>query len=479
MKMKTVIEPFRIKSVEPIRITDVRERMELLEAAYYNPFMLRADDVTIDLLSDSGTGAMSAAQWGALIGGDESHAGSRSLHELKGAVRDIFTLEEVIPSLDIRVLERLLFSFMCKPGQVIPNNTHYDTTRANLESLGVRALDLPSRSDEETDSLFNGNMDVAALQSFLEKERERVPFVMMTVTNRKAGGQPVSLDNIQQVKETIEPYGIPLLIDATGFAENGMFIKLREKGQQGYTALEITSKFFSYADGILFSAKKGGLSNIGGFLALRDADLARRLMNPLMLTEGFDIKGGISGRDLAAMALGLYESLEEDYLRYRLRTIEYITEKLSAAGIPVIEPPGGHSLFIDARSLLPHLPPERYPAQSLACALYIFAGIRVMEFGSLTFGRHGDSGQFTPASHEWIRLTLPRRVYTQSHFDYVIEAFEMIRDVAQYLPGLKITHFYPYCRHATAQFHTDHLFPVNDPDQEEYEPEARASLCGC
>lgn len=464
MRSRTLIEPFKIKSVEPIRFTTAAERFRLLEIAKYNVFLLRARDVMIDLLTDSGTGAMSAAQWGAVMTGDESYAGAESFYEFQTAVQKIFGMPEVIPAHQGRAAERLLFGEICKKGHVVPNNTHFDTTRANLEYLGVRAVDLVIPQGRDTRSMhpFKGNMDIEALSRCIERDRDRIPFVLITITNNSGGGQPVALENVKQVKRLIEPLGIPLYIDAARFAENAYFIKMREPGQAHRSPLEIAQEFFSYADGALMSAKKDGMGNIGGFLALRDRKLAENVRNNLILTEGFPTYGGLAGRDLAALALGLFEALDEHYLKYRLRTAEYMAEKLRSYGVPIMEPPGGHAIYLDAKSMLSHLEPLEFPGQSLACALYLYGGIRPVEIGSVMFGAKDENGQSVPAPNELVRMAFPRRAYTQSHFDYVAEIIGEIKAFAADLPGMEITHEPPFLRHFTAHFRPKHPFPPND-----------------
>ncbi|MDJ0837585.1 MAG: tryptophanase [Acidobacteriota bacterium] len=465
MHHELLFEPFRIKTVEPIRLTTADERRRLLASAHYNLFLLHADDVVIDLLTDSGTGAMSTDQWGALMTGDESYAGSHSYYAFRDAVRDIFTMHEVIPVHQGRAAEHLLFSNICRAGQLVPNNTHFDTTRANLEAVGVEALDLPDPIGHDTALRhpFKGNMDLNALAELLAREHKRIPFVLLTITNNSAGGQPVSLENVRRIKEIIQPYDKPLYIDAARFAENAYFIKMREPGQAHKTAMEIARELFSMTDGVLMSAKKDGMANIGGFLALRDKDLAEQLRGTLVLTEGFPTYGGLAGRDLAALAVGFYEALDEHYLRYRLRTAEYVAEQLEDRGIPVLEPPGGHGVYVDAARLLPHIPPGHFPGLSLACALYLAGGVRSVEIGSLMFGAHDDQGHFVPAEHELLRLAFPRRVYTQSHFDYVVQVLQRIKDYAELLPGMEMVYEAPRLRHFISHFLPRGNFPEFTP----------------
>jgi len=461
MHHKVLIEPFKIKSVEPIPFIHHRERRQYLQTAHYNVFLIHANHVMIDLLTDSGTGAMSAAQWGAIMTGDEAYAGSESYWEFKRAVQDIFTFPEVIPTHQGRAAERLLFGQICNDDHIVPNNTHFDTTRANLEVLGVKALDLniPEGKDCKAIHPFKGNMDLAALESLLEQESDRIPFVMITITNNSAGGQPVSLQNIRDVRSLSKRYGKPVYIDAARFAENAYFIKSREPGQSERSTLDIARDIFHESDGVLMSAKKDGMANIGGFLALRDHELAQAVRNTLILTEGFPTYGGLAGRDLAALARGFYEALDEQYLAYRIRTIEYLAEKLRALDIPIMEPPGGHAIYLDAHGLLPHLRPDQYPGQSLTCALYLYGCIRGVEIGSVMFGAKDQQGNFVPAINELVRLAFPRRVYTQSHSDYIVEVLDWIKDISDRLPPMQITYEPPYLRHFTSHFKPTHEFP--------------------
>ncbi|MCB1042256.1 MAG: tryptophanase [Acidobacteria bacterium] len=464
MHHRIMIEPFRIKSVEPIRFTDEKERRQLLRQAHYNLFFLHANDVMIDLLTDSGTGAMSAAQWGAVMTGDESYAGADSYWAFKKAVQDICVMPEVIPTHQGRAAERLMFGNVCRKGHIVPNNTHFDTTRANLEVLGVKALDLviPEGRDPKSHHPFKGDMDIEALKSCVRDHAADIPFVMLTITNNSGGGQPVSMANVKAVKQVLVPYNIPLYIDAARFAENAYFIKMREPGYSDLTPLQIARAFFAHCDGVLMSAKKDGMANIGGFLALKDTALANRIRNTLILTEGFPTYGGLAGRDLAAIALGLYEALDEDYLRYRVRTSAYMAEQLKAADVPIMEPPGGHAIYIDARALLDHVAPLRLPGQSLACALYLYGGIRACEIGTVMFGSKDEHGNPLPAPNDLVRLAFPRRVYTQSHFDYVVEVVSWIAKRAAELPGMKITHEPPFLRHFTSHFEPEHDYPEGD-----------------
>ncbi|HEU5174301.1 MAG TPA: tryptophanase [Gemmatimonadaceae bacterium] len=458
MAFRTIIEPFRVKTVEPIRQTTPAERAAALAAAHYNVFLLKADDVLIDLLTDSGTGAMSVFQWSGMMKGDESYAGARSFTVFEKAVRDITRFTHVIPTHQGRAAEHILFSTAVRPGDIVPNNTHFDTTRANVQDRGGVALDLPipEGHDPQSDHPFKGNMDVDALERTLREHRDRVPLVMVTITNNSEGGQPVSMGNVRAVSEVCKRHGVPLFIDACRFAENAWFIKTREPGYANRTPMEIAQELFALADGCTMSAKKDGMSNIGGFLAMNDGELARRCRTRLVLTEGFPTYGGLAGYDLEAIAVGLREALDEDYLRYRIRSIEYLGEKLLAAGIPIVTPTGGHALYLDAKRWLPHIPQSRFPAWALSCVLYLEGGIRAAEIGSVMFGRQPD-GTERPADLELVRLAFPRRVYTQSHVDYVAEVLIHVNTMASRIRGVRITEAPEVLRHFTAR-----LAPVDD-----------------
>ncbi|HXG25776.1 MAG TPA: tryptophanase [Candidatus Binatia bacterium] len=452
-RWRTIIEPFRIHSVEPIRLTTVEQREAALEAAGYNLFNLHADDVLIDLLTDSGTGAMSRDQWAAIQHGDESYAGSPSWFTFLDAVRGLFPFTHVIPTHQGRAAEKILFSVVGGPGRLVPNNTHFDTTRANVEATGAEAIDLviPEGRDPAALHPFKGNMDVGALDRLLAERAPDVPVVFVTVTNNSGGGQPVSLENLRAVRAVCDRHGVPLFLDACRFAENAWFIKLREAGQADRSIVEIVREMASLADGMTMSAKKDGLANIGGWLAMHDDALAERCRNLLILTEGFPTYGGLAGRDLEAIAQGLREVVHEDYLRYRVRSIEYLGEALDAAGVPLVKPFGGHAVYLDARALLPHVPPLEYPGQALAVALYREGGIRGCEIGTVMFGRHPD-GSETPAAMDLVRLAIPRRTYTQSHVDYVIEVVRWVASRASELRGFRIAEQPPALRHFTARF---------------------------
>jgi tryptophanase len=445
MPVQTIIEPFKIKTVEPIRWTTREERERLLRAAHYNLFLLPAEDVLIDLLTDSGTGAMSTRQWAAIMEGDESYAGSKSFERFRRSVQAIFGYRHVIPTHQGRAAERILFSVMCKKGDVVPNNTHFDTTRANVEFVGAEAVDLPGREGEQLSAPypFKGNMDVEGLERLVERVgRKRVPLVMLTITNNSGGGQPASLENIRAVRAVCLKHGIPLYFDACRFAENAYFIKLRENGYESKTPKAIAQEIFSLGDGCTMSAKKDGLANIGGFLCTNDDALAQQEKNLLILTEGYPTYGGLAGRDLEAIAVGLEEVLEEDYLRYRIVSTAYLGRHIAEQGVPIVQPPGGHAVYLDARAFLPHIPPEQFPGVALAGELYLEGGIRSVEIGTLMFGG--------AAKMDLVRLAIPRRVYTQSHIDYVIEIILEVWKRRERIRGLKLTYEAPFLRHFTA-----------------------------
>ncbi|HEY7925458.1 MAG TPA: tryptophanase [Vicinamibacteria bacterium] len=453
LHFKTIIEPFRIKTVESVKFTERDDRERALADAGHNVFLLKGEDVLIDLLTDSGTGAMSAAQWGAIMQGDETYAGSRSFYRFRDVVQDLTGFKHVIPTHQGRAAERILFHSVLQPGDVVPNNNHFDTTRANVEVEKAEARDLVIPEGRVPSQLhpFKGNMDLPALERTLQQDGDRVPLVMVTVTNNTGGGQPVSLENVRGVRKLCDRYQKPFFLDACRFAENAWFVKSREAGQAGRAPKEIAREMFSLADGCTMSAKKDGLSNIGGFLALNDDAWAERCRNLLILTEGFPTYGGLAGYDLEAVARGLEEVVEEPYLRYRIRSTEYLHERLVAAGVPVIQPAGGHAVYIDARALLPHIPPLAYPGIALVNALYVEAGIRGVEIGSVMFGRQPDGSERAPAM-DLVRLAIPRRVYTQSHIDYVAEAVIGVAALKQQLRGYRITKAPAVLRHFTALF---------------------------
>jgi tryptophanase len=426
-----------------------------LRRAGYNLFGLHADQVLIDLLTDSGTGAMSSRQWAAMMDGDESYAGSKSFYRFQSVVRDITGLHEVIPTHQGRAAERILFSTLVQPGHVVPNNTHFDTTRANIEYCGAEARDLgiPEGREPANRHPFKGNVDVAALERTIDEVGvERIPIVMVTVTNNSGGGQPVSLENLKAVRALCDRYHLRLYLDACRFAENAYFIKLREAAYADWSVARIAREIFHQADGCTMSAKKDGLANIGGFLAMNDPDLAARCRNLLILTEGFPTYGGLAGYDLEAVATGLEEVLDEEYLRYRLRSTAYLAERAEAAGVPVVQPPGGHAVYLDARALLPHIPPSQYPAQALCVELYRAGGVRGVEIGSVMFGKPAPDGSESPAAMELVRLAIPRRTYTQSHIDYVGEVIALVASRKQQLRGYRIVEQAPWLRHFSARF---------------------------
>ena len=454
--MKTIIEPFRIKTVEPIRITTREERQGMLTEAGWNVFLLKAEDVLIDLLTDSGTSAMSHNQWAAMMQGDESYSGSRSWFRFEAVVKEVFGFQNVIPTHQGRAAERILFSIMCKKGDVVPNNTHFDTTRANIEFTGAEAVDvvIPEGRQPELNHPFKGNLDTAALKELIAHVgTENIPLILITVTNNSGGGQPVSMANIKAVSAIAKEHGIPLYLDACRFAENAYFIKLREDGYAGKSVKEIALEMFSYADGCTMSAKKDAFANIGGFLCTNDTDLARQEKDLLILTEGYPTYGGLAGRDLDAIAVGLREVLEEDYLRYRFASTRYLGENISSEGVPIVQPPGGHAIYIDAKNFLPHIPPAQFPGQALACELYLEGGLRGVEIGSVMFGKKDPvTGKEIPAAMELVRLAIPRRVYTQSHMDYVVEVILEVWKRREKISGLEITYEAPFLRHFTARF---------------------------
>ena len=450
---RTIIEPFRIHSVEPMRLTTRAERAAALAAAGYNLFGLQAEQVLIDLLSDSGTGAMSAEQWAGVQRGNEAYAGAPSFYRFRDSVTSLFPFRHILPTHQGRAAEKILFTVTGGPGRIVPNNTHFDTTRANIEFSGAQAIDLPIPEGLKPGLRhpFKGNMDVAALERLLQIQGDAVPLVMLTVTNNSGGGQPVSLANIRAVRDVCDRHGKALFLDACRFAENAWFIRTREAGYADVPVAGIVRQMAALADGMTMSAKKDPLANIGGWLALNDDSLAEQCRNLEILTEGFPTYGGLAGRDLEAIAQGLRECIDHDYLRYRVRSIAYLGEALEAAGIPVVVPFGGHAVFIDARSMLTHLDPLHYPGQALACALYEEGGVRACEIGTVMFGLHPD-GTETPAAMDLVRLAIPRRTYTQSHIDYVIEVITRVADRAADLPGMRVVSQPRQLRHFTAQF---------------------------
>src|ERR1041384_1716364 len=454
--MRTIIEPFRVKVIEPIRMTTREEREALLKEASYNLFLLKAENVIIDLLTDSGTAAMSSEQWAAVMRGDESYAGSASFYRFESVVREIYGFKHIIPPHQGPAAERILFSVMCKPGQIVPNNTHFDTTRANIEYAGGEAMDLPIPAFYNPSAYhpFKGDMDTEELKRLIGRVGPgRIPLVMLTVTSNSGGGQPVSMGNIREVKEICSRYGIPLYLDACRFAENAYFIKLREEGYADKSVTEIAQEMFSLADGCTMSAKKDGLANIGGFLCTNDDLLAQQEKDLLILTEGFPTYGGLAGRDLDAIAVGLQEVLHEDYLQYRIASTRYLGEQLAREGVPIVQPPGGHAIYIDAHAFLPHLPSTQFPGQALVAELYVEAGIRSVEIGSVMLAhRNLYDDVERPAAMELVRLAIPHRVFTQSHIDYVIEAIIQVYERRAAIRGYRITQQPRFLRHFTAQF---------------------------
>ncbi len=458
--MKTIIEPFRIKSVEPIYFTTKEDRQEILKKADYNSFRIKASDVLIDLLTDSGTSAMSSNQWAGIMMGDESYAGSNSFFKFEESVRSITNLEYIIPTHQGRASEKILFTVLGGKGKYFISNTLFDTTRANIEFSGAEGIDCICEEGKHpsTPAPFKGNMDIAALRKAIEeKGAANIPLVMMTITNNSGGGQPVSMQNIRETRKVCDEYKIPLFIDACRFAENAWFIKIREEGYADKPVPEIAREMFSYADGCTMSAKKDAFANIGGFLAMNNLDLAIQCRNLLIITEGFTTYGGLAGRDLEAIAIGLQEVMDEHYLQYRIRSMEYLTNKLIDAGVPVMQPAGGHAVYLDAKEFLPHVPVDQYPGQALVCALYEEGGIRAVEIGSLMFGKYDEQGKLVPATLELVRLAIPRRVYTQSHIDYVAEVIIEVFNKRNELKGMIITEETPLLRHFTAK-----LKPVNE-----------------
>jgi len=466
VKRRRIIEPFRIKVVEPIRMTTPRERAVHLREAGYNVFNLRAEDVLIDLLTDSGTGAMSADQWAAIMRGDESYAGSRSWYRFEATVRDIFGFKHVIPTHQGRAAERILFSTICKRGDIVPNNTHFDTTRANIEATGAEALDLPVPEGlvPSTPHPFKGNMSVPALRALIDRVgAKRIPLCMLTVTNNTGGGQPVSMENVRAVAGVCHEHGIPLYLDACRFAENAYFIKMREPGWADVSVRTIAQAMFAQADGCTMSAKKDGLANIGGFLATNDDALAEQEENLLILTEGFPTYGGLAGRDLEAIAVGLEEVLHEDYLTYRIEVARYLGEHLTEHGVPIVQPPGGHAVYVDAAAFLPHVPPLELPGQALVAELYLEGGIRAVEIGTVMFGhREPATGEEVPAKMELVRLAIPRRVYTKSQIDYLVDVMVDVHARRETIGGFRFIEQAPVLRHFSARFEPAYAMAVTE-----------------
>ncbi|MEI7528576.1 MAG: tryptophanase [Elusimicrobiota bacterium] len=454
MEWKTIIEPFKIKTVEPLGITTREERQAILAAAHYNLFNIRAEKVLIDLLTDSGTGAMSAAQWGGIMNGDESYAGARSYYNFESEVKRLTGFDEIIPVHQGRAAEKILFTVIGGKGKYIISNSHFDTTRANVEFSGAQAMDFPVKEAMEFDkpAPFKGNADVAAMEKFIkEKGAANIPLCVMTVTNNSLGGQPVSMENLKAVQNLCRKFGIPMFLDCARFAENAYFIKLREKGYAQCPVREIAESMFELADGAWMSSKKDALVNIGGFLAMNNRDWSGKARQLLILTEGFSTYGGLAGRDLEAIAIGLREVLDEHYLQYRIRSTQYLGEGLLGHGVPIIDPPGGHGVYVNAKKFLPHIKPANFPAQALACALYLEGGIRSVEIGTLMFGRRDKNGVYQAAPMELVRLAIPRRVYTQSHIDYVIEVFGYLAANKRNIKGLDIVEAPAILPHFTAK----------------------------
>lgn len=453
--MKTLIEPFKIKTVESIPMTTLDERERYLKDASYNTFSLNSEYVTIDLLTDSGTTAMSSRQWGAVMDADEAYAGSRSYYKFEKILKEITGFKHILPTHQGRAAERILFTVMTEKGKIIPNNTHFDTTRGNLEFREAVAVDLPTAIGSKPDAIadFKGNMDIDKLEELIQSVgKENIPLGMITVTNNSGGGQPVSMENIRKTKEVLSRYGIPFYIDCCRFAENAYFIKQREKGYENKTIKEICQEMFSYADGATMSAKKDGLANTGGFIGTNDDAVAEKLRTVLIVTEGFLTYGGLARRDLEALAIGFEEVLDENYLRYRIGQVQYLGDKLIEAGVPILMPTGGHGVYIDAKRFLPHIEPRFFPGQTISCELYRLAGIRACEIGSVMFGREDENGVFHGANMELVRMAIPRRVYTQNHMDYVAEACIEAYKNRDNLKGMRIVWEPPLLRHFTAKF---------------------------
>lgn len=451
-------EPFKIKVVEPIPVTTREFRSEKLREAHYNLFLLRSDYITIDLLTDSGTGAMSSKQWSAVMDGDEAYAGSRSYYKFEEVVRNITGFKHIIPTHQGRAAERILFSVVGGKGKIIPSNTHFDTTRANIEYTGAVAVDFPTSIAFKTEEVadFKGNIDLDKLEDFLKsKPRENVPLVMLTVTNNSGGGQPVSMENIRRTSEIAHKYGVPFFIDCCRFAENAYFIKTREKGYENKTIQEIAREMFSYADGCIMSAKKDGLSNTGGFIATNLDDIAEQAKVLLIIGEGFLTYGGLARRDLESLAVGLLEALDEKYLEYRINQVKFLGDELTKRNIPILLPTGGHAVYIDAKRFAPHIPPEQFPGQSIACEIYLEGGVRTVEIGSLMFGKKDGQGNLASGRYELVRLAIPRRVYTNNHLEYVAEVVARVFERRKDLKGMKIIYEVPYLRHFTA--HLDYI----------------------
>jgi tyrosine phenol-lyase len=465
--MKTIIEPFKIKSVEFVKNTTRQQREKILKKAFYNPFMIPAEEVLIDLLTDSGTSAMSAKQWAGILDGDEAYAGSKSYFRFEKVTKKIFGFKHIIPVHQGRAAERILFTMILSKigddgrfinagkGKAIPSNNHFDTTQANIEFNGAQAVDLVIEEGKHPSVIhpFKGNMDTRKLEMFIKKVGvKNIPVCMITITNNTGGGQPVSMENIRNVSKICKKYKIPFFIDACRFAENAYFIKKRERGYERKSILQICKEMFSYADGCTMSAKKDAFANIGGFIAMNSDDWYGKCKNLLIITEGYETYGGLAGRDMEAIAQGLDEILDESYLNYRIASTKYLGDRLVKMGVPIIQPPGGHAIYVDAKGLLPHIPPDQYPGQALVAELYKEGGIRAVEIGSVMFGKTGKNGKLIPATMELVRLAIPRRVYTQSHIDYVLEVFEEIKKNSKKIKGVKIVWAPKFLKHFTAKF---------------------------
>ncbi|HMT28794.1 MAG TPA: tryptophanase [Bacteroidia bacterium] len=453
MTFKTIFEPFRIKTVEPINVSTEADRINYIREAHYNTFLLDSDKVMIDLLTDSGTSAMSAAQWGAMMQGDESYAGARSWKNMEASIYDLTGFQYILPTHQGRAGERILYSVLGGPGKIFISNTHFDTTRANIEYSGATAFDIPVKEalDTALDYPFKGNMDIEKLKLLVtEHGVENIGAVILTVTNNSGGGQPVSLSNARKISEFCKSQKILFILDSCRVAENAYFVKHRETESKNKTYREIAQEMFRLADGTVMSAKKDALVNMGGFIALKDETLAQKCTNLLIITEGFTTYGGLSGRDMEAIALGLYEVFDPAYLHYRIRSTAYLGEHLHKMGVPVMMPIGGHAVYVDAKKLYPHIPVDQYPGQALVCELYTKGGIRAVEIGSFMFGKYDENGKLIPAPMELVRLAIPRRVYTQSHIEYVIEVFESIMQNKTNVRGYKIVKETKFLRHFTA-----------------------------
>lgn len=453
-RLRTLTEPFKIKMVEPLRVTTEEYRTEKLKEAGYNPFLLRSDDVFIDFLTDSGTGAMSDKQWAGIMMGDESYAGARSWLHLEKVVKDLTGMPHILPTHQGRAAERILYGILGGSDKVFISNTHFDTTRANIENTGATALDIvyDNAMDPQIDLPFKGNMDLDKLKSLIERYgKENIGAVIITVTNNSAGGQPVSMANVKAIRKICTENNLLLVIDGCRIAENAYFIKDREAGYENTSYEEIAKEMLRLGDAFIMSAKKDGMVNIGGLLTVKDDELAVKCKNSLIISEGFTTYGGLAGRDMEALAIGLKEVFDADYLHYRIRSTAYLGEKLKEKGVPVVWPIGGHAVYIDAKQLYDKIPVDQYPGQALVCDLYLKGGIRCVEVGSLMFGKYDEAGKLIPAPNELVRLAIPRRVYTQSHIDYVLDVFDDILQLRSQTKGYKIIYEPQFLRHFTAR----------------------------